>query len=106
MVDYTITMPGFILEHGQATVAAGSGYEVVFDPVRLQQDFPNLDLIGRDDPQRAGLPDTFRIGLLLRGKDAHGAPVYRANSLTLVNQEVSLAAETPVQRAYLPLIRR
>ena len=104
-VDYTITMPGLILEHGQATISEDT-YQVIFDPGRLRQDFPNLDLTGWDSPQRAGLADTFRIGLLLHGKDARNAPVLRANSLTLINQEISLAAETLEQRVFLPLIRR
>lgn len=104
VVDYTITMPGFILEHGQAAVS-GAAYQVVFDPARLWQDHPNLDLIGRDDPQRAGLADTFRIGLLLHGKGADDAAVYQANSLALVNQQITHAAETPVRKTYLPLIR-
>ncbi|MCP4692293.1 MAG: hypothetical protein GY859_29885, partial [Desulfobacterales bacterium] len=72
VVDYTITMPGFILEHGQATLANGA-YQITFDPVLLNQTFPNLDLIGRDGSYEPGLADTFSIGVPLTGSSDQGA---------------------------------
>ncbi|MBI5567593.1 MAG: hypothetical protein HY870_22025, partial [Chloroflexi bacterium] len=60
LLDYTIAMPGYILKHAQIA-ASGGTFQIVFDPVALAQDYPNLDLIGRDDWQ-AGLADTFTIG--------------------------------------------
>jgi hypothetical protein len=84
-LDYTISMPGYVLEHGKATLN-GDSYRVVFDPVALHEDFPNLDLIGRDD-WRAGLADTFAIGLLMRGRK-DGIPLYRANAITIHGDQV------------------
>ncbi len=105
-VDYTLSMPGFILAHGQATLQ-GDTYEVVFDPVALSADFPNLDLVGRDAPDRPGLADTFSIGLLLRGQSAEGA-VYRANTLTIQGEQVFVGdAPAPAPGGvYLPLVLR
>jgi hypothetical protein len=104
-VDYTISMPGTILEHGRVTPAGGT-YTVVFDPVELHEDFPNLDLVGRDD-LGAGLADTFSIGLLLEGQ--WGAEnVYRANAITIQGEQVFVSndADGRQPRVYLPLVLR
>jgi len=85
VVDYTISMPGYILHHGQAEIANG-GYSLVFDPVALHHDFPNLDLTGRDD-WSPGLADTFAIGLLLTGQSGD-EPVFRANTITIQGEQV------------------
>ncbi len=90
-VDYTISMPGYILEHGQVTPSDGE-YRITFDPAALHEEFPNLDLTGRDD-WRAGLADTFAIGLLLRGRDAGGNLIYRANTITIQGEEVFVGAD-------------
>jgi hypothetical protein len=105
-VDYTITMPGYILKHGPATVS-GSTYTIVFDPAALSADFPNLDLKGRDD-LRPGLADTFSIGLLLRGQDSGGNPVYQANTITLQGNQVFVGgtAEPTLSRVFLPVVLR
>lgn len=105
-VDYTITMPGYILQHVQVPVTDGT-YTIVFDPVTLQQDFPNLDLVGRDRPWQVGLADTFAIGLLLRGRGPEGT-VYRANTITLQGEQVFVGSAPPAafSEAYLPLIVR
>lgn len=105
VVDYTITMPGFILEHGRVSVTNGT-YTVIFDPVALARDFPNLDLIGRDARNLPGLADTFAIGLLMRGRDMSGDPVYRANALTILGQEVFYRQGQPTHRVFLPEVRR
>ncbi|MBM4464662.1 MAG: VCBS repeat-containing protein [Chloroflexi bacterium] len=103
VVDYTITMPGYILKHGQATVS-GNTYTVVFDPVALNADFPNLDLMGRDD-RLPGLADTFTIGLLLQGQ-SQGNVVYRANAITIQGEQVFIGGTLLdlSNRVYLPAI--
>lgn len=105
-IDYTITMPGFILEHGQATLA-GATYTITFDPVALAQDFPNLDLVGRDEYGRAGLADTFAITMLLRAQDG-ATPVIRANGVTLQGDRVYVdAGALGLPHAiFLPLLLR
>ena len=84
-VDYTIGMPGFILESGQAAID-GSTFSLVYDPVTLNAEFPNLDLTGRD-LDIAGLSDTIAIGLLLQGQES-GAPSVRAATVTLQGEQV------------------
>ena len=84
-VDYTISMPGFILEEGQAQTAGGA-YSLTFDPQTLHDDFPNLDLIGHH-AFAAGLSDTFSFGLLLSG-EADGRPVHQATTLTIQGDQV------------------
>ncbi len=86
VVDYTISMPGFILEQGKANISPG-GYSILFDPARLAKDHPNLDLMGRDVPGVPGLSDTFTISLLLTGRRGH-EPVFRANSITIQGEQV------------------
>lgn len=38
-LDYTISMPGYILEHGKTT-PSGDSHQIAFDPVTLNNDFP------------------------------------------------------------------
>jgi hypothetical protein len=102
-VDYTISMPGYILEYGQATLY-GDTYQITFDPVALQQEFPNLDLLGRDS-HKAGLADTFAIGLLLRGQRGDGT-IYRANTITVQGEQLFIgdAVPRPLRDIYVPLV--
>ena len=88
-VDYTISMAGYILDHGQVMPVGGT-YQITFDPATLHNDFPNLDLVGRDE-FGPGLADTFAIGLLLRGESG-GSTVYRANTITLQGEQVFVTA--------------
>jgi hypothetical protein len=103
VVEYTISMAGYILQRGQVTPQGGS-YRLVLDPAALQEDYPNLDLIGRDS-ERAGLADTISIGLLLRGKHS-GQAIYRANTITLQGDRVYVggASSGSLQGTFLPLV--
>jgi len=102
-VDYTISMPGYILAHGQVT-PSGDTYRIIFDPAALHQDFRNLDLVGRDE-WRPGLADTFAIGLLLRGQSG-GDTVVQANTITIQGEQVFVGDATLnlSNRTYLPLV--
>jgi hypothetical protein len=105
-VDYTISMPGYILEHGRVT----DTYEITFDPAALHDDFQNLDLTGRDE-WRPGLSDTFAIGLLLQGESDDGT-IYQANTITIQGEEVFIGNAPPGplpdrgNDVYLPLVLR
>jgi hypothetical protein len=81
-VHYTIAMPGTILEEGTASPSAGV-FTVTYDPVRLHQDFPNLDLTAYN-AYRPGLADQIWISILVG--DASGQ--YAACSITLHGEEV------------------
>jgi hypothetical protein len=104
-VEYTISMPGYILEQGQAAIHDG-WWEILFDPVALHQDFPNLELTGRDT-WGPGLADTFSIGLLLSG-ERDGQPVFQANTVTIQGEQVFVGGEAKgdFHEIYQPLILR
>jgi len=103
-LDYTISMAGYILEHGQVQ-PSGDTFEIVFDPASLHQDFPNLDLVGRDNVWQAGLSDTFAIGILFQGSQG-GQTTYRANTLTLQGNHVYVDNAFPgaTEAIFLPLV--
>jgi hypothetical protein len=103
-VEYTISMPGYILEQGQATVE-GKTFEFTFDPEALHQEFPNLDLMSRDGHWGPGLSDTFVIGLLLQGRHG-GEDVYRATTITIQGERVYVqeGEPAPPRYIYLPLV--
>ena len=84
--DYVIRMPGFILETGRAT-PANDKVVVVYDPVSLSADFPNVDLRRRQD-REPGLADEVMVTVSLLGRDASGAPVRAAKLLTLVGEDI------------------
>ena len=84
--SYVIRMPGFILESGEGTPVNGT-VEVVYDPVRLNADFPNLDLIRRQSYE-PGLSDEVIVTIHLSGRDGSGAPVNAAKLLTLVGEDI------------------
>lgn len=103
-VDYTISMPGVILEEGQARIDNG-GFSLTFDPDALHADFPNLDLTGRST-KAPGLADTFSFGLLLSGRQ-DGQQVYRATTLTIQGDQVYVenAEDVVIIRdVYLPVV--
>jgi len=98
-VDYTIGMPGVILDQGQAAVNGGT-FSFTYDPATLNQDFPNLDLLGRDK-FGPGLSDTIFIGLLLQGDDG-SEKVYRAATVTLQGEQVFVLNTDYRHFTYLP----
>ena len=85
---YTISMPGFILEEG-ALEPGEEVLEVVYNPVRLNRDFPNIDLRERGGVEREpGLSDEVFISVLLSGTDASGQRVHAAKVITLVGEDI------------------
>ena len=83
---YTISMPGFILEEG--TLRPGEEMlEIVYDPARLHEDFPNIDLLARAGVE-PGLSDEVFISVMLTGTDASGQRVYAAKVITLVGEDI------------------
>jgi hypothetical protein len=83
---FVIRMPGFILETGQVIPANGK-IEVVYDPVGLNADFPNIDLHGRPD-QVPGLADEVIITVYISGQDGSGTPTHAAKMFTLVGEDI------------------
>ncbi len=83
---YSISMPGFILKEGGLTQRAGV-LEVIYDPARLSQDFPNLDLFDRRGGGH-GLSDEVFISVLVRGVGPDGQLAYAAKVITLVGEDI------------------
>jgi len=88
---YTISMPGFILAEGTLEPVE-EVLEVVYDPARLHEDFPNIDLWDRGGWVREigappGLSDEVFISVLLSGTDASGQRVHAAKIITLVGED-------------------
>ena len=85
---YTISMPGFILEEATVRLREET-LQVIYDPVRLNQDFPNLELtqrpMGLGPP---GLSDEVFVSVLLSGLDPSGNRAYAAKLLTLVGEDI------------------
>ena len=70
-VHYTIAMPGFLLESGEADLIDGFGM-VSYQPVELNRTFPNLDILfsrTHRDRKTPGLVDTVWINTLLETDD-------------------------------------
>ena len=79
-------MPGFILEEGSLEPGA-EVREIVYDPARLHEDFPNLDLTARGGVV-PGLSDEVLISVWLSGADASGQRVHAAKLITLVGEDI------------------
>jgi hypothetical protein len=102
-LDYTIRMPGFILEEG--TLAPSGGlFTIVYDPINLHDDFPNLDLKAFDATQ-PGLADYVLITFLLSGR-LSGEDVQWAGAVFLRGDEVQMPRAFLSPRSYLALALR
>ena len=84
---YTISMPGFILEEGTLE-RLEEVLEVVYDPARLHEEFPNIDLKHRSGHGDPGLSDEVFISVMLSGTDASGQPAHAAKVITLVGEDI------------------
>jgi hypothetical protein len=100
VVSYTIRMPGFILHEG-TLIPSGDTFAIIYDPVALHQDYPNLDLRAKD-ASVAGLADPVLISFLLFGEQG-GHPVHRAGAVFLDGDEVQMPATRFV---HLPVVLR
>jgi hypothetical protein len=99
---YTMAMPGWILQQGQATPSAGV-LRLSYDPETLARDYPNLDLVARD-AQRAGLADLVTISVLATGRNALGVAVQRACVTTLLAEEVQTTRIEQPFKLRLPVV--
>lgn len=103
-IDYTIMIPGYILQHGQVTPSNGT-YQITFDPTSLHNDFPNLDLTGRSSWE-TGLSDTFIIGIMMKGQQS-GHAIYQANTITIQGEQVFIGeVASSNTNVYLPMINK
>jgi hypothetical protein len=85
-VHYTIAMPGFLLTSGAVLLNNGMA-TIIYDPITLNQTFPNLDLGGRTAPT-PGLADTVWVSFAFEAADGR---LY-ADHVTLQGPDVYLPA--------------
>ncbi len=78
---YTVALPGMILDSGAQPVA-GEVFTYNYDPRRLNQAFPNLDVAQRGT-QTPVSADTVTLTLALAGVDGEGQPALTARTVTL-----------------------
>lgn len=78
---YTVALPGMILDSGAQPVS-GEVFTYNYDPRRLNQAFPNLDVV-RAGTQTPVSADTVTLTLALVGTDAGGQPAVTARTVTL-----------------------
>ena len=98
-VYYTITMPGFILDEGQATVENNT-FTFDFDPTTLHEIFPNIDLQRED--WEPGLVDTFTIRLFLQGNNGT-MQMNQAGTITIQGNQIFVKEAAYI---YLPTVLR
>ena len=77
-------MPGFLLEHNNA-----SEMNYTYNAATLNADFPNLDLrSGREISSNGS--DTVTFSFLLSGRDAEGETVYEGRQVLLQGEDLYL----------------
>ena len=79
-LNYTVMMPGFLLDQGTTNSDIYS-----YDSPALSTDFPNLDQFDKDN--MAGV-DTITMSFLVSGEDGGGNTVYRARQILLQGEEL------------------
>jgi hypothetical protein len=101
-VDYTIRMPGFVLEEG-SLLPEGDIFEIIYDPLTLHQDFSNLDLMAKDTG-RPGLTDPVLVTFLLTGKQGE-VDVQRVGMVFFDGEYVWVPGKDG-EWIYLPLVTK
>jgi hypothetical protein len=79
-------LPGWVLEEGVMRPEGGR-FTVTYDPVRLHETFPNIDLQARHR-REPGLADEVLISLLLLGEGPDGRRVYKARHISLLGADL------------------
>lgn len=88
---YTTVMPGFVLEEGKTT-----NLTYVYDAVKLNRDFPNLDLPAAD---------TITMSFLVAGADITGKRQYFARQVLLQGEELLTLEVAPLPPRHRPVRR-
>lgn len=97
---FTAVMSGFILEEGDLTISDDK-FRYTFDPWRLHDDFPNLDVETQDSV--AELVDTFTFSFMLSGEDGQGQAQHRARSVVLQGKCVQALSQSTQSSCPNPL---
>jgi len=99
-VHYTVHDKGVVMDEGSVVPGASGAFTVTYDAVTLNQDFPMLSLTAHEGLWE-GLSDEVAINLLATGS---GEP--RANTVTLIGEEVFVGGQERTQTVYLPMVLR
>lgn len=100
---FTAIMSGFILEEGNLSISNGT-YKYLFDPWRLHEDFPNLDITNQG--KIGELADTFTLSFFLSGDDDSGKKQHRARSIVLQGQWLQALPQSQICKVHLPIAVR
>ena len=85
-VEFTISMPGFLLSEGRAEQLGYAG--VSYSPSALNEKFPNIDVRFPEDPRIPILSDEVFVSIFVSGVDAAGEKVHAAKHITLVGEDI------------------
>jgi len=97
-VRYTIHDKGIVMGQGSVTPDANGVFTVTYDAKALHNDFPMLSLTAHEG-RWEGLADEVAINLLAVGS---GKP--RANTVTLIGEDVFVGSEALGHQLYLPAV--
>jgi hypothetical protein len=95
-VHYTIFDKGVVMGQGTLSPQANGSFELIYDPVKLNQSFPFLSLTAHEGLWE-GLADEVTISLL-----ATGGQKKAANNVTLIGEQVFLG--NGLKRVLLPAL--
>lgn len=84
-VDYTVTMPGVLVDEGQLPVT-GSTFSYAYTPNDINARFPNFEVDGR--VTGAWVSDPLTLTILLSGTDPRGEPAVLPRQVHLLNDRL------------------
>jgi hypothetical protein len=102
-VNYTMRMPGFILDQGTLN-PIGNSFTIVYDPLTLHQAYPNIDLKAKG-ANRVGLTDPVWVSFSLSGNQG-GIPVDQIGVVFIDGEEVFVRSGEIPSYIFLPLTHK
>ncbi len=85
-IEYTVTMPGYVLESGPGRAGGGS-FTYQYNPANLSRVFGNLESNGEGDGPAAS--DVVAVTLVVTGTDANGRAQIQSRSFTIMHDRLT-----------------
>jgi hypothetical protein len=102
-LNYTIRMPGFILDQGTLTTT-GNTFTLLYDPLSLHRVYPNIDLKAKES-NRVGLSDPVWISFTLSG-NFRGLSISQIGVVFIDGEEVFVRSGEIPNYIFLPLTHK